>query len=69
MVDSHSIIDFVRVLGRLGLKFDVSDERCVTDKNDPDKKSRHRMFVVHATSKEIQELMNIIDVISTFQRN
>jgi hypothetical protein len=68
-VDTHSIIDFVRVLGRIGLKFDIGDERCVADKNDPDKKTRYRTFVVYAKWKEIEELMNLMDIIATYQQH
>lgn len=52
-VDVHNfdVISFVQILGRLGIRFEVSDEWYFIGPNEPDKKQWYRTFKVYTTKK------------------
>ena len=53
-VNSHEVIDVVRLLGSLGLRFEISDEYSKVDDLDPTRKIRYRQFVVYGNRKELK---------------
>lgn len=52
-VNSHEVIDVVRLLGRFGLRFEISDEYSRVDDLDPNRKVRFRLFTIYGTRKEL----------------
>ena len=52
-VNSHEVIDVVRLLGRFGLRFEISDEYSKVDDLDPNRKVRFRRFVIYGNRKEL----------------
>lgn len=62
-VNSHEVIDFVRLLGRFGLRFQISDEYYVFDDIDPNKKERFRRFTVFGTKKQLNEFYEARDIL------
>ena len=67
-IDSHEVIDFVRLLGRFGLKFKVSDER-VIEGEDGKPTSRYRCFMVFGTRRQIGEFMDARDIIYEYHKH
>lgn len=67
-VNSHEVMDFVRLIGRFGLKFKVSDEYCVKDENDKTV-SHHRYFTVYGTRKQISEFLEARDIIAEYYKH
>jgi hypothetical protein len=65
-INSHDVIDFLRLLGRFGLKFEFSDEYWTIDELDPDRKKRWRRFVVEGTRKQLKELYLARDIIAKY---
>lgn len=61
-IHSHEVMDFVRLLGRFGLKFKVSDEYEV-NKPDGKTKDRYRVFMVFGTRRQISEFLDARDII------
>lgn len=53
-IGSQDVIDFVRLLGRFGLKFEFSDEYSIVDDIDPDRKLRWRRFYVYGTRRQLK---------------
>lgn len=53
-VNSHEVIDVVRLLGNFGMRFEISDEYSRVDDLDPDRKVRFRRFVVYGSRKELK---------------
>lgn len=53
-VNSHEVIDVVRLLGSLGLRFEISDEYSRVDDLDPNRKVRFRRFVIYGSRKELK---------------
>lgn len=62
-VSSHDVIDFLRLLGRFGLKFEFSDEYYTIDELDPNRKQRWRMFIVKGTLRQLREFYQARDII------
>lgn len=50
-VESFNVISFVRILGKLGIRFSMSDEWYFVDHVEPDKKHWYRTFKVYTTKK------------------
>jgi hypothetical protein len=67
-INTHEIMDFVRLLGRFGLKFKVSDEYIVKDENDKPN-ARYRCFIVFGTRKQIGELLDARDIIAEYHKH
>jgi hypothetical protein len=53
-VNSHEVIDVVRLLGSLGLRFEISNEYSRGDALEPNRKVCFRRFVVYGTRKELK---------------
>lgn len=62
-VNSHEVIDIVRLLGQFGLRFEISDEYCKVDDLDPRRKERFRRFVVYGNRKRLAEFLEARDII------
>lgn len=65
-VNSHDVIDFLRLLGRFGLRFEFSDEYWTVDELDPDRKQRWRMFWVKGTRKQLRDFYLARDIIAKY---
>ena len=65
-INSHDVIDFLRLLGRFGLKFEFSDEYYTIDELDPNRKKRWRMFIVKGTRKQLKEFLTARDIIAKY---
>lgn len=61
-IDNHEVMDFVRLLGRFGMKFKVSDEYEVIGQ-DEKTKTRRRAFIVYGTRKQLSEFLDARDII------
>lgn len=61
-IDSNEVMDFVRLLGRFGLKFKMSDEYEVAGQ-DGKKNTRCRAFIVFGTRKQLCEFLEARDII------
>lgn len=59
---SDEVMNFVRLIGRFGLKFKVSDEYVV---DDPEKntKTRYRRFVIYGTHRQLSDFQEAKDII------
>jgi hypothetical protein len=57
-VNSHEVIDIVRLLGHFGLKFEVSDEYCRATDPISNRKEWFRTFVIYGTRKQLAEFCN-----------
>lgn len=66
-VNAHEVIDIVRLLGRYGLKFDISDEYYRVDDLDTTRKERFRLFVIYGTRKQLAEFLNARNIIVDYQ--
>lgn len=67
-INTHEIMDFVRLLGRFGLKFKMSDEYVVKDIDDKPV-NRYRCFIVLGTRKQIGELLDARDIIMEYHKH
>lgn len=56
IVRSYNLVDFLQVLGKFGVRFELSDVWNVVDQTDPNKKNWYRAVRVHATKKLIKEI-------------
>lgn len=58
------VVDFVRLLGRYGLRFTMGDEYCVVDHNYPQNSCKYRKFKVYTTKWKMvkfnQEAMSVL---------
>jgi hypothetical protein len=61
-ISNHEVMDFVRLLGRFGLKFKVSDEHEIPNQ-DGKTKDRYRVFTLFGTRRQISEFMEARDII------
>lgn len=65
-INIHEFVDFVRLLGRYGLKFKFSDKYEVTSERDEDKKEQFRRFDVFGTRRQLSEFMETRDIILNY---
>lgn len=56
-VESGCVVNFVRVLGRHGVRFEMSDEWYTIDSIDPKTKHWYRTFKVYTKKKHMQEII------------
>ena len=66
-VKSHEVVDFVRLLGRVGLKFEFTDEYCVTDELDSSRKVRYRRFYVKGTRRQMMRFYEARDILFKYR--
>ena len=57
-VESGCVVDFVRVLGSYGVRFEMSDEWYNVDQIDPNTKRWYRTFKVYAGKKQMQTILD-----------
>lgn len=62
-VESGNVVQFVRILGKIGLRFKMSDEWYVADDLDPAKKIWYRTFRIYATKKQLKLIQNELNKI------
>lgn len=61
VIDSWYSIDFITVLGDLGLKFKFVDEQSRPDKFDPRRRHYYRRWVVRGKRKQINRLIERLE--------
>ena len=66
-IGSFYFADFMRILGRIGVQFDVSDEYYTVDRIDPKRKHYYRTITVHASRKKLSELYAAVQVLIGYQ--
>lgn len=66
-IDTFYFADFMRLLGRIGVKFDVSDEYYSIDRVDPKRKHYYRTVTVHANRKQLSELYAVGNILVGYQ--
>ena len=62
-VESGNVVQFVRILGKFGVRFKMSDEWFVADDLDPAKKTWCRTFRIYATKKQLNLIRNELNKI------
>lgn len=60
-INSHELIDFLRILGRIGIQFKIGGEYVVADENG--KTERFRRVTVFGTRKQIADILEAQDII------
>lgn len=65
-ISSHEVMDFVRLIGRFGFKFKISDEYVV---EDPEKntKNRYRRFIVYGTYRQLSDFLEAREIIYDYK--
>lgn len=66
-VGNFYFADFMRLLGRVGVKFDVSDEYYTVDRVDPKRKHYYRTITVRASRKKLSELYEAGSILMGYQ--
>ena len=66
-VNSHEVVDIVRLLGRFGFKFEISDEYCKVDDLDPDRKRWYRRFKIYGRKRKLNAFMDARKIIYNYQ--
>lgn len=64
-VECHEVMDFVRLLGRFGLKFKVSDEY-VAEHLEDRTMNRFRRFVVFGTRRQLSDFLEAREIICDY---
>ena len=64
-IEAHEVMNFVRLLGRFGMRFRMSDEYIV---EDPEAKTKRRVrrFVVYGSYRQLNEFLEAIDIIHDY---
>lgn len=65
-IESDEVMDFVRLIGRFGLKFKVSDEYYV-DNPEKNTKDWYRRFVVYGTYRQLSEFLEAREIIYDYR--
>lgn len=60
-INSHELIDFLRILGRIGIQFKIGSEYTV--EVEPGKSERFRKVLVYGTRKQIADILEAQDII------
>lgn len=63
-IDAKEVINFSKLLGRYGLKFEISKARCLTSDVDPDNKHFYREVKVMATKRQAYKLFESINAVN-----
>jgi hypothetical protein len=69
IVESYQVIDFVRLLGRIGLRFSMSDEFSNVDELNPDKKVWYRKFTVYGRRKDMDKLFFAVNMTPAWSKH
>lgn len=65
-VNVHEIIDFLRLIGRFGVKFKIGDEYVI---EGADNKERFRKIVVFGTRRQIADILEARAIIVEYGRH
>ena len=65
-IESHEVMNFVRLIGRFGLKFKVSDEYIVEDP-ERNTKSRYRRFIIYGNYRQLGEFLEAREIIYDYR--
>lgn len=65
-IENHEVMDFVRLLGRFGLKFKVSEEYLV-ENVEQNTKNRYRRFVVYGTYRQLSDFLEAREIIYDYK--
>lgn len=65
-VNTHEIIDFLRLVGRFGVKFKIGDEYIV---EGADNKERFRKVVVFGTRRQLADILEARAIIAEYGRH
>lgn len=65
-IESFHFVDFMRLIGKFGLKFEVGNERCCIGRCGL---THYRDITVYATKKEIDRVYDTIEVLYNWLRN
>lgn len=72
-IGSNYVLNFVRLLGRIGVKFEISNTRCDVKENrfgvdgmDMEQKYYYRMFRVYATNRQIAKLRDASNILKDY---
>ncbi len=67
-IDNADLVDFMRILGAVGVRFEISDLKSEADCRDPMRKVFYRIITVHGTKKQIAEIHHTISIIANYHR-
>lgn len=65
-VNSHEVVDVVRLLGKFGMRFDISNEYSKVDDLNPTHKIRFRQFTIYGTRKELKAFFSARKLIASY---
>lgn len=65
-VNSQEVVDIVRLLGRFGFKFEISDEYCKVDDLDPNRKRWFRRFKIYGRKKKLKKFIEARKIIFNY---
>jgi hypothetical protein len=65
-VNSQEVVDTVRLQGRFGFKFEISDEYCKVDDLDPARKRWYRQFKVYGRKKMLNKFIEARKIIHNY---
>ena len=68
-VETDQVINFVRLLGRIGVKFEMSDEKSTVDRLDPTERFRYRQFKVYAKKNDIAKVFEALNIIVDYHKH
>lgn len=57
-VEDCSAIDFCKLLGKYGIKFEIGKLRTVAREDDPNRKLYYRVFAVRASNHQAKKLVD-----------
>lgn len=68
-VGSTQVVDFVRLLGRFGLRFSMSDERCENAyrRDLTVTRNYYRKFNVYTTKRKMQKFYDAVNILVNYQ--
>lgn len=68
-VGSDQVVDFVRLLGRFGMRFSMTDERCENAYRRDFTVTRvyYRKFSVYTTKRKMQKFYNAVNILANYQ--
>ena len=62
-VSAHDVIDIVRLLGHIGMRFEFTDEYVKVSDTESTRKERYRMFIIYGSRKQLAEFNNLRNII------
>lgn len=65
-IGAQEIVDFARLVGRIGLRFSISSEYVA---NSNGREERYRKFIVYGTKRKISKLLESRELIHTYMQH